>query len=83
MQEILDKKKEIESKITELHKEEDAYKDAHQSLRKLQGKFEEKNNNLATQKGVCPFPNACRERFYCTEGCNADACDNGFAYRMS
>lgn len=35
------------------------------------------------RKCNCPFPAECKE-FPCkTLSCNADVCDNGYAYRMS
>lgn len=33
---------------------------------------DKRNNNLATQKGVCPFPSLCNKREYCTkDSCHA------------
>jgi hypothetical protein len=35
--------------------------------------------------GTCPFPEQCNRYDVCklSEGCNADTCSNGNAYRMS
>lgn len=42
------------------------------------------SGDLAVNKGICPFPDQCDERFKCTKNsCSYDTCSNGFAYRMS
>lgn len=42
------------------------------------------DESLAVNKGTCPFPNECDERFICIKSdCYYDTCSNGFAYRMS
>jgi hypothetical protein len=69
-QELLVKKKEREK--------------AWEAIKLLQAEEDRKAGKLATQKGICPFPNDCKERNYCiADRCNADTCDNGFTYRMS
>ncbi len=69
-QELLVKKKEREK--------------AWEAIKLLQAEEDRKAGKLAIQKGICPFPNDCKERNYCiADRCNADTCDNGFTYRMS
>jgi len=58
--------------------------DAMKAIEKLQAEYEKENNNLAIQKGICPFPEDCNEKDSCIKNhCNADCCDNGYCYRMS
>lgn len=70
---------EINNKITDLYN----------SLKKLNSEAhkylnEKVDNNLAVVKNVCDFPLNCNKRKTCTKDyCNADVCDNGYAYRMS
>jgi len=83
IKEILEKKREIVEKISELQKQKRAYENVYNSIKELQSQYDKENNNLAYQKGICPFPKECDQKDYCTKGCNADTCNNGHAYRMS
>ncbi len=57
---------------------------ARDAINLLQAEEDRKNGKLAVQKGICPFPNDCKEKRTCTKDrCNVDTCDNGFTYRMS
>ena len=59
-------------------------KEAQKAIEKLQAEFEASHNNLAVQKGVCPFPESCNLVDSCTKNhCRADVSQNGHAYRMS
>lgn len=68
---------------------EDSKKDfafwlSHAYMLSREAKKANDDENLATNKGTCPFPNECDERFKCTKSsCHYDTCSNGFAYRMS
>jgi hypothetical protein len=75
---------EINGKIEELQKERSVYADVIEAITALKAAEDQRAGRLAVQKGVCPFPESCKERFQCTrDSCNADTCSNGYAYRMS
>ena len=81
---IKEKMDKIKEQIKKFEKELKVYKDAYEAILKLQARYDKEMGNLAVQKGVCPFPEECNRREYCTtDYCNADACDNGHCYRMS
>lgn len=41
-------------------------------------------SDLAVNKGICPFPNSCNKRDFCTKVyCNYNECDNGHCFRRS
>ncbi len=83
-EEISAKIKEIDKQIKELQKEQKAYSDVIIAIREMQAVEDKRAGRLAVQKGICPFPNCCNQRNYCTkDSCNADVCDNGYCYRQS
>lgn len=52
------------------------------SLTEMRKDYHRDNNNLAVQKGICPFPNFCNRREYCTkDSCHYDGCSNGHPFR--
>jgi hypothetical protein len=74
----------LNKQIQELATKRQEREKARDAIVLLQAEEDRKAGKLATQKGICPFPNDCKERNYCiADRCNADTCDNGFAYRMS
>ncbi len=74
----------INKDISELQKTKQTKVDAKEAIEKLQTEYEKENNNLAIQKKICPFPEDCNLVDSCIKNyCNADVCDNGYAYRMS
>lgn len=74
----------LQNQIYELSERKKEREKARESIRLLQAEEEKKVGNLAVQKGICPFPDACEKAKYCTlNRCNADTCSNGYAYRMS
>lgn len=75
---------ELTGQIIELDKKREQYKKGLEAIRKLQAEEDAKAGKLAVQRGICPFPNDCNEREYCTrDWCNADTCDDGRVYRRS
>lgn len=84
LKELADRIRELDKQIAELSGKRQQYIKALEVLRKLQAEEDAKAGRLAVQRGVCPFPNSCDEREYCTrDHCDADTCTNGYAYRMS
>lgn len=74
----------LDKQIHELAERKRERERARDAIKLLQAEEDRKAGKLAVQKGICPFPDRCKERKYCTaDRCNADVCDNGFAYRMS
>jgi hypothetical protein len=74
----------LNSQIRELSEKRQGREKARTSILLLQAEEDQKAGKLATQKGICPFPEACSKANYCTaDRCNADTCSNGYAYRMS
>lgn len=74
----------LAKQIRELQDYQKIKTDARKAIEKLQAEYEKENNNLAVQKGVCPFPDKCNLKDECIKNsCNADVCDNGHCYRMS
>jgi len=74
----------IAKQIRELQNSQKTKIDAQKAIEKLQAEYEQDNNNLAVQKGICPFPESCSLVNDCTKDyCNADTCSNGYAYRFS
>ena len=74
----------LNKQIQELATKRQEHEKARDAIVLLQAEEDRKAGKLAVQKGICPFPDRCKERKYCTaDRCNADVCDNGFAYRMS
>jgi len=69
--------------IKEKEKDIERTKEIIKELKIMQGNYDRENYNLSTQKGICPFPDQCNEKDFCTSGCHADVCSNGFTYRMS
>jgi hypothetical protein len=74
----------IQKQIEALAERKQDREKARTSILLLQAEEDAKAGKLATQKGICPFPEACSKANYCTaDRCNADTCANGYAYRMS
>lgn len=74
----------LQKQIQELTKKKQGREKARDAIRLLQAEEDRKAGKLAVQKGICPFPESCNEREFCTsDKCNADTCSNGYAYRMS
>ncbi len=83
-QELEEIKEETNKKIEDKKQEITNIQQAIDGLWKIQSEYDREKGNLATQKGICPFPNNCDERNRCTlNSCNADTCDNGYAFRWS
>jgi len=84
IEDIQNKISDIDKKIKELQKEKEVYLNFIKSVRDMKAIEDRKAGRLAVQKGICPFPDSCNQRNYCTaDHCNADACSNGYAYRTS
>ncbi len=84
IEDIQNKITEIDKKVKELQKEREVYLNFIKSVRDMKAVEDRKAGRLAVQKGICPFPDSCNQRNYCTaDNCNADACSNGYAYRTS
>ena len=74
----------LENQIYELSVKKQEREEALKTIKKLQAEEDRKAGKLAVQKGICPFPDSCNKREFCTKDrCNADVCSNGHAYRMS
>jgi len=74
----------IAKQIRELQSSQKTKMDAQKAIEKLQSEYEKDNNNLAIQKGICPFPESCSLVDDCIKNyCNADECSNGYAFRRS
>ena len=74
----------INQQIIKLTEDKNNKIKAKDAIELLQCELEAKNNNLAIQKGICPFDKECSLIKTCTKDyCNADTCSNGYAYRMS
>ncbi len=68
----------------EKEKELEHARQAVEALLKIQAGYDREQGNLAIQRRACPFPDECNKRDSCTaKSCNADVCNNGFAFRMS
>ena len=81
---LTDQINEVNKQITDLQKNKQIKIDAKEAIKILQAEYERDNNNLAVQKGICPFPENCKLVKECVLNyCSADCCDNGYAYRMS
>jgi len=81
---LSDQISEVNKQITDLQKNKQIKVGAKEAIEKLQAEYERDNNNLAVQKGICPFPKECNLKDSCIKNyCNADTCSNGYAYRFS
>lgn len=81
---LQEKEQELRKLATEYREKADKCREAIQGVRMMQGEEEKKKGNLAVQKGICPFPEACNKRYWCTKDrCNHDQCDNGHSFRGS
>ena len=84
IQHLNDEIRALESQIYELSAKKQEREKALKAIKKLQVEEDRKAGKLAVQKGICPFPDSCNEREFCTnDRCSADVCSNGYAYRMS